>query len=454
MDGKKFRHKLHNIMMKGSRHMHQRKITRRSFLKSASIAAAAPAIIPASALGRDGNTAPSERIVMASIGVGGQGMHNTRAFFSMPDVQLVAVCDVDRHHCAAARDTVDEYYAARPSYGERGNCSAYHDFREVLARDDIDAVMIGTPDHWHGAMSVAAARAGKDIYCEKPLANSIPEGRAVVDAVRQYQRVFQTGSHERSRDNARYACELVRNGRIGKLHTIRVQMPVDHGWGETYPEMPVPDHFDYDFWLGPAREAPYTEMRCHFYFRYILDYSGGEMTDRGAHIIDLGQLGNDTDHTMPISVSGTGKFPTEGLFNTAYEYEFEFEYANGVRLVGDHSGPRGVRFEGDEGWVFIHVHGGNLEAEPTSLLREAITPNEIHLGRSRGHHYDFLECVKSRGETKAPAEVGHHSGSMCHMANIAMLLNKKLRWDPQTEQFDDAAANRMMQPSMRAPWTL
>ncbi len=429
-------------------------ITRRSFLKCSAAAIAVPAIIPASALGRDGHIAPSERIVMASIGVGGQGMHNTRAFFSMPDIQHVAVCDVDRNHCASARETVEAYYASRSSSGEYSGCAAYHDFRDVLARDDIDAVMIATPDHWHAVISVAAARAGKDIYCEKPLANSVPEGRTVVNAVNRYRRVFQTGSHERSRDNARYACELVRNGRIGKLHTIRVQMPVDHSWGETWPEMPVPDHFDYDFWLGPAREAPYTEKRCHFYFRYILDYSGGEMTDRGAHIIDLGQLGNNTDDTMPISVAGTGVFPEEGLFNTAYAYDFEFEYANGVRLVGNNDGPRGVRFEGDEGWVFIHVHGGNLEAEPESILREVIAPDEIHLGRSRGHHYDFIECVKSRGKTKAPAEVGHHSGAMCHIANIAMLLNKKLSWDPITEQFDDDAANRMLQPSMRAPWII
>ena len=229
-----------------------------------------------------------------------------------------------------------------------------------------------------------AAKAGKDIYCEKPLANSIPEGRAVVDAVRRYRRVFQTGSHERSRDNARYACELVRNGRIGKLHTIRVNMPIDNGPVPNFPEMPVPEGFDYDFWLGPAPAAPYTEKRCHFYFRYILDYSGGEMTDRGAHIIDLGQLGNNTDDTGPISVEGTGQFPEDGLFNTAMSYKFAFEYANGVRLVGESIGPRGIKFEGTDGWIFIHIHGGNLQAEPASLLKEVIGPEEEHLGRSRG----------------------------------------------------------------------
>jgi len=372
-------------------------------------------------------------------------------------VQYVAVCDVDRNHCATAKGMVEEHYAANKPDGSYSGIQEYHDFREVLARDDIDAVMIATPDHWHAVISVAAAKAGKDIYCEKPLANSIPEGRAVVDAVRRYGRVFQTGSHERSRDNARYACELVRNGRIGKLHTIRVQMPVDRV--EEYeqppsPIMPVPEGFDYNFWLGPAREAPYTEKRCHFFFRYILDYSGGEMTDRGAHIIDLGQLGNGTDDTLPLSVEGKGTFAKEGLFNTAYVYDFAFEFANGVRLLGDNRGPRGIRFEGEDGWIFIHVHGGNLEAEPQSLLREVIGPDELHLGRSLGHHYDFIECVKSRGEPKAPVEVGYHSATMCHMANIAMLLGKKLHWDLEKEQFDDPVANRMMQPSMRAPWVI
>jgi len=316
--------------------------------------------------------------------------------------------------------------------------------------------MIATPDHWHAVISVAAAKAGKDIYCEKPLANSIPEGRAVVDAVRRYRRVFQTGSHERSRDNARYACELVRNGRIGKLHTIRVNMPVDnYGPNTNQPEMPVPPGFDYNFWLGPAPLAPYTERRCHFFFRYILDYSGGEMTDRGAHIIDLGQLGNNTDHTGPISVEGNGWFPEDGLFNTAMRYQFQFEYANGVRLIGETVAPRGIKFEGTAGWIFIYIHGGDLRAEPASLLKEVIGPNELHLGRSRGHHQDFIQCVKSRGEPKAFCEAGHHTATMCHLANIAMKLNRKLRWDPEQEQFiNDDEANRMLVPSMRSPWSV
>ena len=436
----------------------KRLLSRRSFLKRSSLALAPavfPAIIPGSALGLNGAVAPSNRIVMASIGVGGQGSYDTKALMSIPDVQYAAVCDVDRKHCAAAREMVSSFYAGKSPDGKFDGIQEHHDFREVMARDDIDAVMIATPDFWHPIISVAAAEAGKDIYCEKPLANSIPEGRAVVDAVRRYRRVFQTGSHERSRDNARYACELVRNGRIGKLHTISVNLPIDnHGPIGNQPEMPVPEELDYNFWLGPAREAPYTEKRCHFYFRYIMDYSGGEMTDRGAHIIDLGQLGNGTDDTTPVSVEGKGWFPEDGLFNTAMDYTFQFEYANGVVMKGACKGPRGVRFEGSDGWVFIHVHGGNLEASNPALLKEVIGPEELQLGRSKGHHVDFIECVKTRGEAKAPVEVGHHTATMCHMANIAMKVGRKLRWDPVKEQFDDDTANRMMHPSIRAPWRI
>ena len=435
-----------------------RAITRRAFLRKTSAASAAavafPYIIPSSALGADGHVAPSNRIVMASIGTGGQGRHDTRALMSIRDVQYVAVCDCDAGHRAEAKGMVEGFYRKQRKQ-EGFECAAYNDFREVIARDDIDAVMIAPPDHWHAVMSVAAAKAGKDIYCEKPLANSVPEGRAVVDAVERYARVFQTGSHERSRDNARYASELVRNGRIGKLRTIRVNMPVDHGPIGNFPEMPIPAGFDYNMWLGPAPYEPYTEKRCHFYFRYILDYSGGEMTDRGAHIIDLGQLGNGSDKTGPISVQGDGWFPEDGIFNSAMSYNFEFEYANGVRLIGSTQGPRGIKFEGDDGWIFIHIHGGDLRAEPASVLKEVIGPDELHLGRSRGHHQDFIDCVKTRGEPKAPAYVGHHTATMCHIVNIAMKLKRKLRWDPDKEQFiGDEEANRMLVPSMRSPWQI
>ncbi len=437
----------------------KRAISRRDFLRRTAAASAGavafPFIIPGRALGLDGAVAPSNRIVMASIGVGGQGRYDMSALMNVPDVQMIAVCDVDSGHRAQAKKMVEDFYAKKNDASFKG-CGEYNDFREVIARDDIDAIMCATPDFWHAVVSVAAAKAGKDIYCEKPAANSVPEGRAIVDAVRKYRRVFQTGSHERSRDNARYACELVRNGRIGKLHTIRVNLPIDnHAPIGPQPVMPVPEGFDYNMWLGPAPLEPYTEKRCHFWFRYILDYSGGEMTDRGAHIIDLAQLGNGSDNTGPVSIEGQGWFPEDGLFNTAMSYSFAFEYANGVRLLGESKGTRGIKFEGTDGWIFIHIHGGDLEAEPASLLKEVIGPNELHLGRSRGHHLDFIENVKTRGECKAPAEVGHHTATMCHIANVAMRLGRKLRWDPAKEQFiNDDEANRMLIPSMRSPWHL
>lgn len=434
------------------------KLNRRTFLKQGAGAIAGavafPYIIPGSALGLDGTVAPSNRIVMASIGTGGQGTYDTKALMSIPEVQYVAVCDVDKAHRERMQGEVNAFYADKTGDATWKGCEAYNDFREVIARDDIDAVMVAPPDHWHAVISVAAAKAGKDIYCEKPLANSVPEGRAVVNAVERYQRVLQTGSHERSRDNARYACELIRNGRIGKLHTIEVNMPVDnHGPIGVEPPMPIPEGFDYDFWLGPAPSATYTERRCHFWFRYILDYSGGEMTDRGAHIIDLGQLGNNTDYTGPISVEGTGWFPKDGLFNSAMAYEFKFEYANGVTMRGKSVGPRGIKFIGDDGWIFIHIHGGDLEASHAWLLKEQLSPNEEHLGRARGHHQNFIDCVKNRKRPNAPAEVGHRTATLCHIANIAMLSGRKLQWDPSAEQFvNDDEANRMLVRSMRAPW--
>ena len=443
--------------------MTSKHIDRRGFLKrsmGAGIGALAfPYIVPGAALGKGGAVAPSERIVMGCIGVGDQGMGNLKNFLRQGGVQVVAVSDVSRDNWGdekagweAAKKTVEAYYAKEKPSGTYNGCAVYTDFRELLDRDDIDAVTICTPDHWHGLTAVAAAKAGKDIYCEKPLANTVAEGRAVCQAVKRYNRVLQTGSHERSRHNARFACELVRNERIGKLHTIRVNMPLDAGRGqvEAQPTMAVPEGLDWDRWLGPAPWRPYTEMGCHFYWRYILDYGGGEMTDRGAHIIDLAQLGNDTDDTGAIEISGRGWRPNDGLFDTFMKYEFEMIYGNGVRLVGTADEPRGVKFEGSEGWVFIHVHGGDLEAEPKSLLTATISPDEIHLGRSLGHHENFLEAVRTRKEPFAPAEVGHRTGSLCHLINIAMLLDRKLKWDPEKEEvINDSEANGLLSRPMR-----
>ncbi len=430
-----------------------KRISRRDFIRktgAASLGAAAfPYIIPSRALGADGAVAPSNRIVMGAIGTGGQGTGNMRAFLGNNDVQMVAVCDVDRGHRDQAKKIVDQKYG-------NGDCSSYSDFRELLARKDIDAICNGTPDFWHGLISIAAAKAGKDMYCEKPLVNTIAEGRAVCDAVKRYGRVLQTGSHERSRPNARYACELVRNGRIGKLHTIHVNLPWDNRDLSALPvAMPVPDGFDYDMWLGPTPWYPYTEKRCHFWFRYILEYSGGEVTDRGAHVIDIGQLGNNTDNTGPIEVEGKGDFLRAGLFDVAVKYHFEFLYANGVRMICTTNEPRGLKFEGTDGWVFVHIHGGDLEASSPALLKEVIGPNEVNLGRSSSHHLNFLNAVKTRGKTFAHEEIGHRTATLCHLANIAMLTGRKLKWDPVAERItNDEEAQRMTYRPMRGEWRL
>lgn len=434
--------------------------SRRQFLKRAVAMGAVsgfPMILSSRALGADGAIAPSDRITMGCIGVGGQGTVNMMAFLNNPQVQVVAVCDVDRNHRERAKAAVEQHYAQQTVSGTYHGCADYNDFRDLLARNDIDAITICTPDHWHPTIAVAAAKAGKDMYCEKPLANSIAEGRAVVEAVKRYDRVLQVGSHERSRDSVRYACELVRNGRLGTLRRIHVNLPLDTVQTiAVQPEMPVPDGFDYNMWLGPAPWAPYTERRCHFWFRYILDYSGGEMTDRGAHILDIAQLGAGMDHTGPIEIEASGEASKDGLFDSYIDFNFRCLYENGVEVIGQSSGPRGLRFEGDKGWIFIIIHGGMLEASDNDLLREQILPGELSLGRSPGHHQDFLNCVRTRTQPMAPVEIGHRSASFCHLINIALRSGAgRIEWDPVREIItNNVDANRYVSPTLRTPWAV
>ena len=431
----------------------QLKISRRNFLKGAATTiVSAPFIVPSSVLGVTGTTAPSNRLVMGCIGVGGMGTGNMRSFLGYDDVQVVAVCDVDSGHREHAKKIVENHYAERLGKRTYRGCQSYSDFRELLARKDIDAVMIATPDHWHVLISIAAAKAGKDIYCEKPLSSTIAEGRALCETIKRYNRVFQTGTQLRSMRNVRFACELVRNGRIGKLHTIRTFLPPGIAIG-LQPIMPVPEGFDYDMWLGPAPWAPYTQKRCHFNFRYISDYAGGPMTDFGAHDNDIAQWGNDTQLTGPVEVEGHGEFPREGLWDTATTFKVYYKYANGVRLIcstDPYPSGTGVRFEGDEGWLYTRSH---IDAGPKSLLNSKIGPSEIYLYKSDDHHRNFLDCIRSRKKTIAPAEVGHRSTTICHIGNIAMQLERKLHWDPRKERFvNDGEANRLLSRPMRSPW--
>lgn len=435
-----------------------KRISRRRFLRMAAGRALGlagfPYLVSASALGKDSFVAPSERIVMGCIGLNGMGMVDMNAFLANEDVQVAAVCDVDARHRQRAGQVVQDYYSNRQEKTILHSCAAYNDFRELLARPDIDAVLIATPDHWHVPISIAAAKAGKDIYCEKPLCRTISEGRALCQAVKRYGRVFQTGSQLRSTRNVRFACELVRNGRIGKLHTIRTFLPPGRTLGPQ-PVMPVPEGFDYDMWLGPAPWVPYTEKRCHFNFRYVSDYAGGSLTDLGAHDNDIAQWGNATELTGPIEIEGQGEFPADGLFDTAVRFRVDYLYANGVRLICSTdpypAGP-GVRFEGDEGWIYVRWE---IDAEPKSILTSKIGPNETRLYHSSDHHRNFLDCVRTRRCPIAPVEVGHRSATICHLGNVAMRLRRKLRWDPQEERFlNDEEANRLLSCSARSPWRL
>ncbi len=450
-------------------------ITRRDFLTGSVVTAAAafgvPYIVPSSVFGAN---APSNRIVMGCIGTGNMGTNNMMGFVNNHDVQVVAVCDVEKGSTEyngsysdsfgkwfgrePARKRVEAHYARQNQSGTFKGCMTYRDFRELLARDDIDAVTICTPDHWHAAISVMAAKAGKDIYCEKPMTLTIAEGSAMIEAVRRYGVVFQTGSHLRSNQKVRFACELVRNGRIGQLKKIDAVVGPNNKTAPACPwqPMPVPEGFDYDMWLGPAPRRPYHKMRCHYTFRFILDYSGGQTTNLGAHSFDIAQWGNGTDHTGPVEIEDCGsEFPKDGLFTTPTYINFQARYANGVQLTCRTRPDNwtGARFEGTEGWVeFVD---GKLDTYPKALKKSVVGPNEIRLYKSDNHKRNFLDCIKSRREPAAPVEIGHRSATICHLGNIAMMLKQKLQWDPDKERFiNNDQANRMLSRPMRTPWHL
>ncbi|MEA3226122.1 MAG: Gfo/Idh/MocA family oxidoreductase [Planctomycetota bacterium] len=453
------------------------KIDRRRFL-SRSLAGAVgtvsfPYIVSSPALGRAGNVAPSSRITMGSIGVGGMGTSNMRAFLGNSDVQVVAVCDVTEASNEyghwykkgwrgewfgrePARKIVDDHYAQKSRSGQYKGCGAYVDFRDLLARDDVDAVCITTPDHWHAIPVIRAAASGRHIYCEKPMSLTIAEGQAMVKAVRRHGVVFQTGTQRRSDQQYRHICELIRNGRIGKLEKIITTIGANNKEAppKDWQPMPVPKGLDYEMWLGPAPWVPYHKDRCLYTFRFGLDYSGGQTTNLGAHAVDIAQWANGTDGAGPVEVEDMGgEFPKDGLFTTATKVHFRARYANGCELIcrTEPSGP--LRFEGTDGW--IQLQKGRLTCSPESLKTSVIGPNEIHLYKSDDHHRNFLDCIKTHRDTAAPVEVGHRSVSICHLGNIAMILKRKLQWNPKDERFvNDEQANQMLTRSMRSPWHL
>jgi predicted dehydrogenase len=442
----------------------KKQMSRRDFLRRAG-AVAAFSIVPARLLGQ---FAPSNRINVAMIGCGNQSAIDTRAFLVEPDTQVVALCDVNRAGRGykteeqylgrePLRKVVEQHYADRNKTGTFRGCDIYNDFREVLARRDVDAVAIVVPDHWHATMTIMAARAGKDIYCEKPLSLTVSEGRAMVNAVRQHGVVLQTGTHHRSVGRTRHMCEVVRNGRIGEVRRITTYVG---GWNKAGPTgawepTPVPDGFDYDFWLGPAPWEPYHKDRCFYNFRFILDYSGGQVTNLGAHCLDLAQWAIGMDRSGPVEIADAGsEWPTDGLFDVATKVAFRARYANGIELECVQTEEQlACRFEGTDGWVQSGYRGSGYTSSKPGLISSVIGPNEISLGTSLNQFRNFLDCVRTREEPIAPVEVGHRSATFCHIANIAMFLHRKLRWDPKTEQFiGDDAANRMLSRPYRTGW--
>jgi len=446
-----------------------KKIDRRKFLKKVSVGFAGavvgfPYVISSSALGKDGSISPSNRITLGFIGVGNWGSYNLEEFLGESDAQIVAVCDVKRNKREAAQKRVDSHYAKKV-------CAAYNDFRELMGRDDIDAVVIATQDHWHVLQALCAARAGKDVFLEKPMGVSIKQCKVLRDVIQRYKRVFQFGTELRSTRSCRFACELVRNGRIGKLHTIKVGAASGLSSGN-YPPMPVPDWLDYELWLGPATWKPYTENRViNRYWQNISDYSLGWVSSWGIHLIDIAQWGNNADDTGPVEIEGTGVYPKDGMCDCATGWNVDMTYANGVKLnytdcahpdsplenkasyIKKGKNRHGVRFEGDQGWVFACFN--ELDAHPKSLLKSVIGPNEVRLSVSNDHERNFLDCVKTRQQTVCPIEIAVRSDTVCNLSHIAMQLGRKLKWDPHSECFlNDRQANKMLSWPMRSPWHL
>lgn len=428
-------------------------VNRRGFLKAALAAGAVPALVPSRALGRGGWTAPSNRVTIGCVGAGDHFIHRNFALMrGMKDIQLVSVCDVDAERQRTALEKMEEVYG-------RGSVKADGDFRTLLAMKDTDAIMVSTADHWHVPVSILAARAGKDVICEKPLTYNVADGRKLVEAIRQTGRVFQTSSENRTAPEYRHLAEIVRSGRLGKVRRVTVGLPGGGYWPGAKPG-PVqygapPKSLNYDMWLGPAPEKPYAPGRTHFVFRWISDYSGGMLADWGAHLFDIAQWALGREYSGPVKVEGFGWKPEHEMYDTWLGFCVRYEYEDGVELVVDANQPS-LRFEGDDGWVESIGWRNPLQASHRKLL-EPIGPGEVQLTSAPidGEHVSFVNAVKTRASAYAPAEKGHRSITLAHLGNIAIACGRPLRWNPQTERFIDAPdADKMLSREKRAKWNL
>ncbi len=452
-------------------------LTRRHFLKTSLAGAAGslvlPTILPSSVFGAN---APSKKIHVAQLGCGRIAHQMDMPGIIQHDAaRIVALCDLDSQRLDHAKKYVDGYYAKKQGGDKTPAVKTFADYRELLKAPDIDAVAVSTSEHWHAELVVAAALAGKDIYVQKPLTMTLREGRLVSDTVRAKKRIFQIGSQQRSSPQFRLACELVRNGRIGKVHTIQIGLPVDPSGGDPT-EQPVPANLNYEMWLGCTPKVPYTEDRVHAQgvnkitsrpgWLRIESYCLGMITGWGSHHVDIAHWGMGTELTGPIEIEGKAEFPTHGLWNVHGAYHIEAKYANGVTMIIDDKFTNGIKFEGSEGWIFVSRGGAKatasdpatsfgkaLDASSPAILNSKLGGNDIRLHKSDDHHLDWLTSIQTRQPAVTTAEEAHRSTSGCILGWIAMKLGRKLRWDPAKETFlGDAEANAMLSRPERAPY--
>jgi predicted dehydrogenase len=410
-----------------------------------------PQIIPSTALGMGGRLAPSNRLVMGAIGTGSQGRSNMRDFLKLnKEVQFVALCDVDANNLQKAKELADAAYA-------NNDCRTYGDFREFLEKEKLDAVAIALPDHWHGIIYTSAVEKKVHVYGEKPICRTIRDGQTIVKAVQKNKITWQTGSWQRSRPNFHRGAELAINGRIGKIHHIEVGLPNGNRGIGTPPVQDVPKELNWDMWLGPAPKVAYRGV-SHWNWRWILEYSGGQLTDWAGHHIDIANWGAGLEHTGPVEIVGEGVYPREGIYNVPVEYDFNCKYANGIemRVCNECRLEKGsgTTWYGDKGWIHVN-RGETLYASDPKILEEVIGENEIHLIKSENHWQNFVDCVRSGEKTIAPIEVAYRAISVALLGEIAMQTGQKIQWDPEKEEIiGNPMAARLLDRPYRAPWQL
>lgn len=428
--------------------------TRRQLLKRSAIGAGlligAPAVLPSRLFGAE---APSNRITMGAVGAGSMAGGDVGNFLNDPRVRVVAVADVDLDAAKRMKERIDKHYG-------NTDCVVHQDFRVMIAKGNLDTITTACPDHWHALIVVTALRAGLDCYSQKPLARSVREGRAMVDAVRRYNRILQVGCQQRSGGEFRTAVELIRNGRLGKLSRIEVGLPAGGG-GKKDPDYGTPPaSLDWDMWLGPAPWRPYSPSLAKWNWRWCQDFSGGQLTDWMGHHLDIAQWSLGLDRTGPVAIDGKGEYTEGGIYNTAQKYHIRYTYANGQEIdlasSGDHGGfqrQMGVKWYGEKG--MIHVDRGRLVGEPMHLIKQRLGAGDLRLPVPRSHYMDFIDSVISRRDPIAPVEAGYAAAATGLLGEISMLVGRPLRWNPETELLaDDPAASALLGRTYRQPYTL